>query len=242
MESIVFNPLHSRWAFLNFGSILFLVIITIFVSYVVPLEWPHIPFPDSLVLARASTIPGRASNHSLIEIMFVSTMWIIIALEGRGKSLENLLLGKQGFFSLFVKGVFAGAVHEGLWYATFVLVYPFSWLMFPPHIASTWLILSPIISATYVYFHGFHRKEAVLILSTIGMYVLWGAIGFPITLMFDGATKYFSSLYVNGLEVGSWAFVLGLWIVLLSRFQQHRGQRQRKSATLPMSSSSQSYR
>jgi len=235
MEPIVFNPLSSRWAFLNFGALMFLIIITIFVSYVVPLEWPHIPFPDSLVLARASTIPGRASNHSLIEIMFVSTMWAIIALKARGKSLKTLMLEKQGFFSLFVIGVFAGAVHEGLWYVTWIIVYPFSWLMFPPHIASTWLILSPVIGIIYWKLNGFGKKEVCFIGLTICMYVVWGSIGMPVTLQFNGATIYFASVWVNSIECLSWAIVLGLWLILnlFSRNQQCPEPTLRKSTALP---------
>ena len=229
------NPIESRWAFLNLLALLFLLILTEYVSYVVVLEWPmDIPFPQVLVLARASTLPGVAANHSVIDVMFLASAWVFVALGSRGKRLESMLREKHGIFAALTKGVFIGGVHEGLWYATWLLVYPFSPMMLPPHVASTWLILSPVILVIYSKLHGFGKKEMIYILAMIGMYALWASVGFPVTLQFWGATQFFSSVYVNALEVGSWLYACVLWIAFAIRCLRGRVQKSRKLEALRM--------
>lgn len=109
----------------------------------------------------------------------------------------------------FIRGIYAmaffGALHELLFYATWVSLYGFSSL----YMNSPFLIL---ISGMLFGFLLLFRKEILswkritIIIGAMSMfYFLWGSAGFPVTLNIDtGHTIFFSNMSVNLIEDLSW--------------------------------------
>lgn len=178
--------------------------------------YPFMSIPQwngNLLTWRAVSIVGKSGNHALIDLLLVCTAtWFVFKAKPR-EAFESRKLGVTG---LVLVALLPASYHELQWYVTYVLTYGFQWGIIA--FTNGWLYLSVAILIGYWYYHGFHLKELALFLVTVGMYIVWYSIGFPITLSFaGGATRYFLSPIVNGIEIASWYFVYLMWFEILRR-------------------------
>ena len=188
-----------------------------------------LPFPNDLLLARTSTISGNAGNHSLIFILVLLTIWINLIKEARGKTLKSIFLGKDSIFRIVLTCLLIPAVHELLWYIPYLATYGYTPLMIPAFhsiskVNSLWLISGIAILLVYVSFFRWGKFETLFVLSLVPMYLAWYAIGFPVTLRFEGATNLFYDPLTNLIEILSWAYACGAFLILRTRFRTSKSK------------------
>ena len=79
---------------------------------------------------------------------------------------------------------------------------------------SLWLISGIVILLVYVSFFRWGKFETLFVLSLLPMYLVWYAIGFPVTLRFEGATNLFYDPLTNAVECLSWLYACVAFLIL----------------------------
>lgn len=213
-------------------SLIGLTMLTFGVFVVSVLEFPwNYPFPENLLLARTSTISGYAGNHTLIFVMLLFGVWVFLFKKGRGK---QQLYGKDKFFKNLLTFGLIPALHESLWIVTYVLKFGWtnaiitSWHygkdLQSEWIQSAWFATSIIILVVYILIFRWGKFETAFLLSFIPMYAFWFAIGFPVTLRFEGATNLYYEPLTNLIEILSWLYAIVMFFLLSSRLGRSKSK------------------
>lgn len=199
----------DRLKFLNSLALASLILATIVEGLFIINYWPlNLPLGQALLFARSP------KNHSIIFILVLISFWTIVVERQHGVKTKKYLSSENGYAQSLLLCLLIPAIHETLWFIPDVLTYGVNSGMLPPNPGSTWLITGPTILVIYWKFHGFGRKEFLLIFLTGMMYAIWFAVGFPITEGYLGPTQFFWSIPVNLEEIGSWGFVSSVWIII----------------------------
>jgi hypothetical protein len=219
---------ENRWHFLNFVAFLGLNLGTLAILLALYIEWPfRLPLLEQFLLARSSVIPNNVGNHSTIFLFVLATTWGIVALEIRQRGFKALLLEEEGMFRTLLLCLLIPAVHESEWLIVFTLRYGFTSLIITRIsggvVYSQWFASSILIFIAFLIFYGRKIKErkfaARFALSLVPMYAAWYAIGFPITINFNGVIyPAFLNLRVNGIEIGSWLYACVIFAILFVRY------------------------
>lgn len=210
---------------LNFIAIaysvaLFLAGVTYFFLNVGKLVWtsPAAWLSSVINLHTGSSIfalssAGALTGNHVIIVAVIGTMALLAPriINGRFLGWENLRSLRHGYFYAALYPAFALAIHELLWYATYVGV------GYPNEVA---ILSSPMfdfglaIIIVNFFLRGITRYDLALAASMSIYYLAWMQSGFHITVDFLGKTVFFSNLMTNFIEDGSWLWLLTFFVMI----------------------------
>ena len=154
------------------------------------------------------TLGGVGGHHTLIMFMITAAFFIV----WKSTKLRPLIIGAGLCMAV--------SIHETIWWAVDILWYQLNGL----HFQIVWLggALEFVAVVTYFAWHRFGLPwPKRYFLAMLGFYVVWFAIGFPITVNYPGPTLFWTNGSVNAIEDISWLWAIAAyWIFEESHLEE----------------------
>lgn len=158
---------------------------------------------------------GALTGNHVVIVAIIGTLALLApkVINGKFFGWDNLRSLRHGYLYAALYPAFAVAVHELLWYCSYVIAGQ------PNQVA---ILSSPMfdfgiaIIIVNFFLRKFTQYDAWLVAGMVGYYLGWLATGFPVTVNFLGQTIYFTDIITNMMEDGSWVWLLGFFILSYS--------------------------
>lgn len=144
---------------------------------------------------------GDYSNHHFLNLMAEAGACFFLAFFFARKLHQPVW--KQGIMATY-GAVLIWSVHEGYWWIVYYGLWEHFNIGWIDHLSGfgEMLTLGLLIFTPILGLYGPKRY----LLAMGGFYLLWVAVGFPITESYRGITQWYGTLWGNGWEVGSWIY------------------------------------